>query len=185
MTADNAAFEKLVDTSDEWIRTRTGIVSRHVSNGEPTWFMGAQAARAALASAGIDASEIGLLLDTTVTPEYFTPSTACIVQREIGAVNAMAFDINAACAGFVTAFDAAARYLETDPYLKYVLVISNENLTKLIDYEDRSSCILFGDGAAACVVSRREKKPMRAIFFADARPRTRSMPEPIRPKTPL
>ncbi len=149
----NEDFTRVVETSDEWIYTRTGMKKRHISQGEPTWYMGACAAKKAIEGAGIDASEIGLIIDTTVTQDYFTPSTACIIQNEIGANGSMAIDVNAACAGFVYAIDMARRYLVTDESIKYALVIANEKLSKLTDYTDRSTCVLFGDAAAACVVA--------------------------------
>ncbi len=167
LTADNHAFTRFLDTSDEWIRTRTGISNRHISNGEPTWFMGLSAAREALEAAGVAPAQVGLILDATVTPDFVTPATACVIQRELGAVNAMAFDVNSACTGFLCIFDMAVRYLATDPALEYVLVIANENLTKIVNYEDRASCILFGDGAAACVVTRDEAAAYASFFSAD------------------
>ena len=156
LTVDNNAFAAFLDTSDEWIRSRTGIVTRHISDGEPSWYMGLQAARQALEAAGISGQQLGLIIDTTVTPDYVTPATACVIQRELGAVNAMAFDVNSACTGFVCGVDMAARYLATDPELSYVLVVSNENLSRITDFSDRSSCILFGDGAGACVLEKKQ-----------------------------
>ncbi len=149
----NDDMAKFVETNDEWIRTRTGISTRHISNGEPTWYMGAEAGKRAIATAGIDPKEIGLLIDTTITSEYHTPSMACVVQHQIGAVNAACFDLNAACSGFVYAMDTAHRFLQTDPSMKYAIVISNESLSHITNYSDRSSCILFGDGAAAAVIA--------------------------------
>ena len=156
LTADNNDFAAFLDTNDEWIRSRTGIVTRHISDGEPSWHMGLEASRQALEAAGIAPEQLGLIIDTTITPDYSTPATACVIQRELGAVNAMAFDVNSACTGFVCGLDMAARYLATDPALSYVLVVSNENLSRVVDYTDRSSCILFGDGAGACVLKRRQ-----------------------------
>ncbi|MBQ8513824.1 MAG: ketoacyl-ACP synthase III [Ruminococcus sp.] len=148
----NEDFTEFIETNDEWIRTRTGIRSRRVADGEPTWYMGAQAARAAIEAAGIDPTEIGLIIDTTITQDFCTPSTSCIIQRETGAVNAACFDLNAACSGFVYALDMAHRFLKTEPSARYALVLANEQLSRITNYEDRSSCILFGDGAAAAVV---------------------------------
>ena len=153
LTADNNDFAAFLDTNDEGIRSRTGIVTRHISDGEPSWHMGLEASRQALEAAGIAPEQLGLIIDTTITPDYSTPATACVIQRELGAVNAMAFDVNSACTGFVCGLDMAARYLATDPALSYVLVVSNENLSRVVDYTDRSSCILFGDGAGAAVVT--------------------------------
>lgn len=148
----NEDMAKIVETNDEWIRTRTGIGTRHISDGEPTWYMGAEAAKRAIAAAGIDPLEIGLLIDTTITPEYCTPSMSCIIQRETGAANAACFDMNAACSGFVYAMDTAHRFLKTDSSMRYALVVANESLSKITNYSDRSSCILFGDGAAAAII---------------------------------
>ena len=148
----NDDFAKIMDTSDEWIKTRTGMSERRLSQGEPTWYMGTCAAKEAIKAAGVNASDIGVIIDSTVTSDFVTPSVACIIQREIGAIGSMAFDVNGACSGFVYSFDMARRYLATDETIKYALVIANENLSKITDYDDRSTCILFGDGAAACVM---------------------------------
>ena len=137
----NEDMAKIVETNDEWIRTRTGIGTRHISDGEPTWYMGAQAAKRAIEAAGIDPLEIGLLIDTTITPEYCTPSMSCIIQRETGAANAACFDMNAACSGFVYAMDTAHRFLKTDPTMRYALVVANESLSKITNYNDRSSSV--------------------------------------------
>ena len=153
----NDDLAKVVETNDEWISTRTGIKARRIADGEPTWKMGAEAAKEAIKNADIDGSEIGLIIDTTITSDFATPSMACLVQREIGAKNAEAFDLNAACSGFVYGVDAAKRYLQTDPDLKYALVVANEKLSHITDYTDRSTCVLFGDGAAAAVITRSEK----------------------------
>ena len=150
-TLTNADLSEMVETNDEWIRTRTGISVRHVSDGEPTWYMGVQAAQQAIATAGINPADIGLIIDTTITGEFCTPSMSCIIQRETKAVNAACFDLNAACSGFVYAMDTAHRFLMTDPHMKYALVVANESLSKITNYSDRSSCILFGDGAAAAI----------------------------------
>ena len=153
----NDDMSKIVETNDEWIRTRTGISHRRIANGEPTWYMGFMAAKQAVERAGIDPKDIGLIIDSTITGDFVTPSMACLVQREIGAVNAAAFDLNAACSGFVYAVDTAHRFLATDDSLKYVLVVSNEKLSYITNYSDRSSCILFGDGAAAVLLERSDK----------------------------
>ena len=153
----NDTMSSIVETNDEWIRTRTGISCRRISDGEPTWYMGAMAAKQAIERAGIDPKDIGLIIDSTISADFYTPSMACMVQREIGAVNAAAFDIGAACSGFVYAMDTAHRYLATDESLKYVLVVANENLSYITNYKDRSSCVLFGDGAAAVLIERSDK----------------------------
>ncbi|MBQ4486132.1 MAG: ketoacyl-ACP synthase III [Oscillospiraceae bacterium] len=150
----NDDLATIIDTNDEWISSRTGISSRRFSDGEPTWYMGTMAAKQAIEKAGIDPLDIGLILDSTVSGDFFTPSTGCIIQREIGAKNAAAFDISAACSGFVYSLDIAHRYFLTDPDLKYILVVANENLSYITDFTDRASCILFADGAAAVVLER-------------------------------
>lgn len=147
----NNDFAAIIDTSDEWITTRTGIKQRHVSTGEHTWYLGSEAAKKALAESGIAPEEIDAIIFSTVTPDYYLPSASCMVQRELGAVNAMTLDVNCACSGFVYGLDMARRYLFSGD-VKKVLVIGAENLSRFLDYKDRTTCILFGDGAAACVV---------------------------------
>lgn len=153
----NDDFTRFVDTNDEWIRTRTGITERRMAGWEPTWYMGTQAALRAIEAAGIAAEDIGLVISCTATADFHTPSMASVIQNNVGAVNAGAFDLNAACTGFVYALDTARRFLETDNDMKYILVVANEALSRFIDFTDRSSCILFGDGAAAAVVERSDK----------------------------
>ena len=153
----NDDFTRFIETNDEWIRTRTGIVSRPMAGWEPTWYMGKKASLEAIEKAGIDPAEIGLVISTTATADFHTPSMASVIQHETGAVNAGAFDLNAACTGFVYALDVARRFLETDRTIKYVLVSANESLSRFLDFTDRGSCILFGDGAAAAVVEYSDK----------------------------
>ena len=153
----NDDFTRFIETNDEWIRTRTGITERPMAGWEPTWYMGKQAALRAVEAAGIDPAEIGLVISCTATSDFHTPSMASVIQHEIGAVSAAAFDMNAACSGFVYAADTARRFLETDDGLKYVLVVANEALSRFLDFTDRSSCILFGDGAAAAVLEKSDK----------------------------
>ncbi|MBQ8780306.1 MAG: ketoacyl-ACP synthase III [Oscillospiraceae bacterium] len=157
LTITNDDMAKVVETSDDWISTRTGIKSRHYSNGELTWQLGAKAAQNAIEAAGISPEEIGLVVFSTITPDFSTPSCACMVQNAVGAVNAAAFDLNAACTGFVYSLDTAKRFLQTDESLKYVLVVSAEVLSRIVDFNDRTTCILFGDGAGAVVIERSEK----------------------------
>lgn len=151
VSVDNEAFTAFVETSDEWIRTRTGIVSRHIADRDSVSGMGAKAAKAAIEQAGVRPEDIDLLIVTTITGDCCTPSTACMVQELVGAVNAMCFDLNAACAGFVYAVDCAKRYLGS-PDVKTALVVSTEALSRITNYEDRSTCVLFGDGAGAVVL---------------------------------
>ena len=167
MIATNEDFAKIVDTSDEWITQRTGIKTRHITNGEPTYWIGTEAAKKAIADAGIDVSEIDLIICATVTPDFYTPSTACLIQREIGAVGSMAIDINCACTGFDYGLDMARRYLLSEDDVNTVLLVSAEELSKFTDYTDRSSCILFGDGAAAFVLERKYDALYSAYLGAD------------------
>ncbi|MCM1505764.1 MAG: ketoacyl-ACP synthase III [Ruminococcus flavefaciens] len=156
-TLTNEDFTRFVDTNDEWIRTRTGITERRMAGWEPTWYMGLQASLKAIENAGISPEDVGLVIATTVTSDFLTPSMASVIQDKIGAANAAAFDLNAACTGFIYALDTARRFLATDDDLKYVLVVATEALSRFIDFEDRGSCILFGDGAAAAVVEKSDK----------------------------
>ena len=150
---DNAYMESIVDTSDEWIVQRTGIKERHIAKeNEFTSDLAAEAARRALADAKIPAEELELIIVGTVTPDYFTPSTACVVQKLLGAKNAAAFDINAACSGFVTGLTVAEQFLKGGVY-KNALVVCADVLSKATDYADRSTCVLFGDGAGAAVLT--------------------------------
>lgn len=150
---DNAYMESIVDTNDEWITRRTGIKERHISaDGEYTTDMAAKACEAAIADAGLTPEDIDLIILATVTPDYFTPSCACVVQAKIGAVNAMAFDYNAACSGFVVGLTIAEQFIKNNVY-KHVLVVCADVLSKATDYTDRSTCVLFGDAAGAAVVS--------------------------------
>lgn len=162
----NDDFTKFVETSDEWIKTRTGIAERRMAGWEPVWYMGAEAAKKAIAEAGIAPEDIGLVIAATATNDFHTPSVACLVQNAAGAVNAAAFDVNAACSGFVYALDTARRFLETDESMKYVLVVASEALSRFLDFGDRSSCILFGDGSAAAVIERSDK-PFASALGAD------------------
>lgn len=148
----------MVETSDEWIRERTGIGERHVSVGETVVTLGSEAACKALEQAGKRAEEIDLILVATCSPEQYLPCCACQVQAAIGAVNALAFDVNAACSGFLFALNTADAYLRTG-LAENALVIGSEVLSKLVDWTDRGSCILFGDGAGAVVVERCEASP--------------------------
>ena len=151
----NDDFTAFVDTSDEWISTRTGMQKRHIAVEDPAWHMGAVAAQRALAAAGLSARDIDMIVVSTCTPDYFCPSAAGLIQRQLGIKEAMAFDVNAACNGFTVILDMARRYLATGD-VQRVLLVGTEALSQYVDYTDRASCILFGDGAGACVVEKAE-----------------------------
>ncbi len=149
----NDDLAKIVDTSDEWIAKRTGIRQRHyVGEGECTSTMSLEAAREALENAKIDPKTIDLIVLGTLTPDYLLPSTACLVQKELGANNAAAFDVAAACTGFLTALHTAETFVAAGK-ARRVLAIGAESLSRFVNFEDRSSCVLFGDGAGAAVVT--------------------------------
>jgi 3-oxoacyl-[acyl-carrier-protein] synthase-3 len=148
----NADLEKIVDTSDEWIHSRTGIRQRHiVADGETTGDLAYQAAKNALEAAGVKASELDLIVLGTTTPDIIFPSTACLVQHRLGANGCAAFDVNAACSGFVYALGIADKFIRSGQSKK-VLVIGAETLTRMVDWTERESCVLFGDGAGAVVL---------------------------------
>lgn len=154
---DNAYMESIVDTNDEWITRRTGIKERHISaDNEYTSDMATIASRRAIENAGLMPEDIDLIMLATVTPDYFTPACSCIVQNNLGAVNAAAFDYNAACSSFVTGLTIAKQFIETGTY-KNILVVCADVLSKATDYKDRSTCVLFGDAAGAAVVSASEE----------------------------
>ena len=153
---DNHEMERMVDTSDEWIQTRTGIRERHIAaEDEATSDMAAEAARRALQQAGIDASDVQLIIVATVTPDMPFPSTACFVQKAIGAANAFCFDMEAACAGFLFATKVAKRFIASGT-IDTALVIGAEKLSCVTDWEDRATCVLFGDGAGAAVLQAKD-----------------------------
>lgn len=150
--ADNRFLSTIVDTDDEWIRQRTGIKERHLSNGkEGTTYMATYAAEAALENAGIAAEELDMIIIATVSADTYVPSTSCSVQGAIGAIRATCFDLNAACSGFMFALNTAYAYIEMG-MAKTVLIAGSETLSREVDWSDRSSCILFGDGAGAAIV---------------------------------
>jgi len=155
----NADLEKMVDTTDEWITKRTGIKERHLAaDDEVTSDMGAKAAQLALERSGIDKENIDLVLCATVTPDYFNmPSTACIIADKIGIRDVQAFDISAACSGFVYLLSIAKAFIESG-MKKNILIIGAEKFSSIVDYSDRSTCILFGDGAGAAMISATNKK---------------------------
>jgi len=148
----NADFEKMVETSDEWIVTRTGIRERRISaEGERTADLACEAARRALEASGVDAGEIDLIVVATITPDKTFPSTACVLQERLGMKKAAAFDLSAACSGFIYAMANTSNFIALGTY-RYALVVGAEQLTRITDYSDRNTCILFGDGAGAVVL---------------------------------
>ena len=151
----NADLEKMVETNDEWIVTRTGIKERRIAaDDESTSDLAAKAALAAMENAGITADEIDLILVATVTPDMFFPSTACFVQNKIGAKNAACFDVSAACSGFLYAVEIAQQFITSHTY-DTILVIGAEKLSSIVDWTDRNTCVLFGDGAGAAILRHR------------------------------
>jgi 3-oxoacyl-[acyl-carrier-protein] synthase-3 len=148
----NADLEKIVDTTDEWIASRTGIRQRHVAaEGQTTGDLAEGAARRALEAAGVQASEIELIVVGTTTPDIIFPSTACLLQDRLGANGCAAFDVNAACSSFVYALAVADKFIRSGA-VKTALVVGAETLTRMLDWSDRNTCVLFGDGAGAVVL---------------------------------
>lgn len=147
----NDDLSNLVDTSNEWIVERTGIYERRISEGEETTDIAYKAAKIALEDSGIKGEELDLIIVATITPDYFTPSVACMIQKKLNARNATAFDINAACTGFIYALEVGESLLKTGRYKK-ALIIGAETLSKIVDWNDRSTCVLFGDGAGCCII---------------------------------
>lgn len=170
-TLNNFDFEKMVETSDEWIKSRTGIEERRIADKETANSdLATKAALNAIEDAGLTPQDIDLIMVTTVTPDMAFPSTACIVQKNIGATNAACFDMEAACTGFIYGITVAEQFIKTGFY-KNVLVIGADTLSKITDYEDRNTCVLFGDGAGAAVVSEIEEGYgiLSAYIAADGR----------------
>lgn len=153
----NNDLSSFVDTSDEWISSRTGIKNRRITTGEGTTDIAVNAAKRAVESSKLHPSEIDLILVATISSDNFTPSTSCEVQKAIQADNAMCFDINAACSGFIYALNTATAYIKSG-LAKNALVIGVEVLSRLTDWKDRRTCVLFGDGSGAVVVSETEEK---------------------------
>jgi 3-oxoacyl-[acyl-carrier-protein] synthase-3 len=165
----NADLEKLVDTSDEWITTRTGIKERHMAaKDEFTSDMAAKAAQRAMKMAGVTAGEIDLIIVATITPDMPFPATACFVQQKIGAKRAAAFDLEAACSGFIYGLEIGQQFIMSRTY-DTVLVIGAEKLSAITDWKDRNTCVLFGDGAGAAVLQNRENSHglLTAVMGAD------------------
>lgn len=149
----NADLEKMVDTNDEWIRTRTGIQQRHIADpGQTNSELGAQAATMAMKNAGVAPEDIDLIIVATITPDMVFPATACLIQEKLGLTRAGTVDIEAACSGFIYGLSMARQYVATGE-CRHVLVVASELLSRITDWEDRTTCVLFGDGAGAAVVS--------------------------------
>ena len=149
----NADLEKMVDTNDEWIRTRTGIEQRHIAEPhQNNSDFGAKAAKMALGNAGLNPEDIDLIIVATITPDMVFPATACLIQEKLGLVNAGTVDIESACSGFIYGLSMARQYVATGE-CRNVLVVASELLSRITDWEDRTTCVLFGDGAGAAVIS--------------------------------
>lgn len=148
----NLDLEKIVDTTDEWIRTRTGIRERHYADpGVASSHLGTEAAKKLLAAKGLDPAEIDMIIVATVTPDMFFPATACLIQDRLGAKNAWGFDLSAACSGFAYALTVGAQFVGAGTHQK-VLVVGTDVMTSILDYKDRATCVLFGDGAGAVLL---------------------------------
>src|SRR5215475_14501360 len=167
----NADLEKMVNTTDEWITTRTGIKERHIAaKDEFTSDLGTHAALRAMQRAGVKAEQIDLIVVATITPDMPFPSTAALVQRKLGAYRAAAFDLEAACSGFIYALEVAQQFIMSRTY-DTVLVIGAEKLSSIVDWKDRNTCVLFGDGAGAAVLRNRPNAHglLTAVMGADGR----------------
>jgi len=158
----NADFEKMVDTTDEWIRARTGIRERHILERGASSDLGAKAAEAALRNRGIGAEELDVIIVATVTPDMLFPPTACLIQEKIGAKKAWGFDLSAACSGFVFALTVGAQFVENGTYGK-VLVVGADKMSSITDYSDRNNCILFGDAGGAVLLEPGEDPALGII----------------------
>lgn len=162
----NSDLERIVDTSDEWIRTRTGIRERHVAEpGVAASHLGTEAAKKLLAANGVKPEEIDMIVVATVTPDMFFPATACLIQNNLGAKRAWGFDLSAACSGFAYALTVGAQFVGSGAHKK-VLVIGSDVMTSILDYKDRATCVLFGDGAGAVLVEPAASDSEGIIDFA-------------------
>lgn len=163
----NLDMEKLVDTNDEWIRTRTGIRERHYADpGMASSHLGTEAARKLLAAKGVRPEEIEMIVLATVTPDMLFPATACLIQDHLGAKNAWGFDLSAACSGFVYALTVGAQFVGAGAHKK-VLVIGSDVMTSILDFKDRATCVLFGDGAGAVLVEPATNDSEGILDFAN------------------
>lgn len=161
----NKDLEAMVETTDEWIRTRTGIVERRILEHGATSDMASRAIQNLLANRGMDASEIDLIVVATISPDMFFPSTACLIQEKIGAKKAWGFDVSAACSGFIYALVVGAKFVETGAYKK-VVVVGSDKMSSITDYTDRNTCILFGDAAAAVLLEPTEDRSVGIVDHA-------------------
>lgn len=162
----NDDLSKIMDTSDEWIASRTGIRARYIAIEETTTSMSVDAAKKALDEAQMDPKELDLIIAATLSSDYVIPTLSCEVQKELGAVNAIAFDLGAACSGFLFALSTVQAYMETGR-VKNALIIGAETLSKMMDWNDRSTCVLFGDGAGAAVVRADEDNCFHIVQGTD------------------
>ena len=158
----NQELSTMVETDDEWIVTRTGISERRIQKSGDVADMAVNAALKALDNAGINSEDIDLIIAATSTPDYLFPNCSSIIQKNTGAINAVCFDISAACSGFIMALSAAKAYIEAGMYKK-VLIVCSEKMSGITDWKDRSTCILFGDGAGACVVESSEQEGVKSV----------------------
>ena len=156
LAVTNDDLAKFLDTSDEWIHSRTGIHQRYIAAETTSYQLAAEAAKKALAQQNMDPMDLDMIVVATFTGEYATPSIACLVQMILGAENAMCFDVNAACSGFVYGIDVADQFIKTGKY-KNALVIGSEKISQILDWEDRGTCVLFGDGAGAALIQGSEE----------------------------
>jgi 3-oxoacyl-[acyl-carrier-protein] synthase III len=153
----NNDIAEFLDTSDEWIRTRTGISERRISKNENVGELGLKASKEALKKAGLDGSELDLIIVATTAPDYYMPNIASRLQKDLGAKKAVGFDITAACSGLIFALKTAKQFMQDDKY-ENVLIVGTEVLSKIVNWQDRNTCVLFGDGASALVLKRDENK---------------------------
>lgn len=165
---DNNEIAEFVDTSDQWIQERTGVARRRIAVEETTSSMAAEAGRQAMEEAGIRPEEIDLILAATATPDHIFPCAACEIQERLQAVNAVCFDLNAACSGFLFAYQTAQAYIAAGVY-RTILVVGSESLSRVVDWEDRGTCILFGDGSGAVVLKAGEGRKWISAAHSDGR----------------
>lgn len=162
----NNDLAQFVETDDAWIRERTGVEKRHVMKNETTADMAVEAAKRAIKSAGIESGEIDMIIVSSVSSNFILPNTACFVQDKVGAENAVCFDMNAACTGFIMAYNTVQSYINMG-LIETALIIGAEGLSKLVDWTDRNTCILFGDGAGAAIIRKDEKAVFETVMHAD------------------